>query len=55
MTDTNAPVTKHMATAKEHAAGVKAARQWIQDLSAAGLLDSQHPVKDEPIVRTEEK
>lgn len=48
MTDQNAPVHKHHATAREHLAGVKAARAWIQDLAAQQLLDSQAPIKNTP-------
>jgi len=48
MTDQNAPVTKHLATAKEHLAGIAASRAWVQDLSAQHLLDSQQPIKDAP-------
>ena len=48
MTDQNAPVIKHLVTAKEHLAGVKASRAWIQDLSAQHLLDSQQPIKNTP-------
>jgi hypothetical protein len=48
MTDQNAPVTKRKTTAKEHLAGIKGARVWIQDLSEQGLLRTQHPIRDTP-------
>jgi hypothetical protein len=48
MTDQNKPITKHKAAAKEHLAGVKGAHQWIQDLSAQGLLRTQYPIRDQP-------
>jgi hypothetical protein len=48
MTDSNAPVTKHLATAREHAAGVKAHQAWMQELMAAHLLDNQAPIKNTP-------
>lgn len=48
MTDENAPVRKHLVTAREHLAGVKANRAWVQELAAAQLLDSQQPIKDTP-------
>jgi hypothetical protein len=48
MTDENAPVRKHLATAKEHLAGLAAAAKWREDLINAHLLDSQAPIKDEP-------
>lgn len=41
MTDQNAPVRKHLQSAREHLAGVKAARAWHQELTAAHLLRSQ--------------
>ena len=43
-----APVTKHLATAKEHLAGIKAAQKWHQELAAAHLLALQSPIRDEP-------
>lgn len=49
MSDTNAPVNKHYQSAKEHLAGLAAAAAWHQDLMAAHLLDTQSPIKDEPI------
>lgn len=49
MTDNDKPAPHHKTTAKEHLAGVHAAQKWIQELSAQGLLRSQHPVRDEPI------
>jgi len=48
MTDPNRPVRKHYVTAREHLAGVKASRAWIQDLAAKHLLDSQQPIKNTP-------
>jgi hypothetical protein len=49
MTDQGAPIVAHLASAKEHLAGIKAARVWHQDLAAKHLLDTQRPVKDDPI------
>jgi hypothetical protein len=49
MTDNDKPAHRRKITAKEHLAGVHAARKYIQALSAEGLLRSQHPVRDEPI------
>lgn len=49
MTDQNAPVVKHHASAKQHLAGVKASQVYIQALAAAHLLDSQSPIKDTPV------
>jgi hypothetical protein len=51
MIDKNATVRKHLATAKEHLAGLAAAAAWHHDLSVRELLDNQKPVKDEPIVK----
>lgn len=47
-TNENRPVRRHLATAKEHLAGIKAAAAWYQDLMDAHLLDSQTPIKDTP-------
>ena len=49
MTDQNATVTKHMATAREHLAGLKASQAWVQELAAAHLLRGQSPIKDTPV------
>lgn len=49
MTDNDKPAHKHKVSAKEHLAGVHAAAKWIQELSAQGLLRTQHPIRDEPI------
>lgn len=49
MTDNDKPAPHHKTSAKEHLAGVHAAQKWIQELSAQGLLRSQHPVRDEPV------
>lgn len=49
MTDPAAPFAKHKATLKEHLAGVKGAQTWIQELSASHLLDSQQPIKSQPV------
>lgn len=48
MSDPNAPITRHHATAKEHLAGVKGAAVYHQALAAQHLLDTQNPVKDRP-------
>lgn len=48
MTDQNKPVPKRLVTAKEHLAGVKANRAWVQDLAAQQLLHGQQPIKDTP-------
>ena len=48
MVDQNKPVTKHLVTAREHLAGVKAAQAWHQDLAQQHLLDTQTPIKDTP-------
>jgi hypothetical protein len=47
----NAPtqIETKKVTAKQHLAGVAGSRAWIQDLTKAHLLDSQQPIKDEPI------
>lgn len=42
-------IEKHQTTMKQHLAGVAGARAWIQDLTAAHLLDTQAPIRDEPI------
>lgn len=49
MTDQNAPVRKHIITAREHLAGVKAARVWIQELSDLHLLKHQDPISKQPV------
>jgi hypothetical protein len=49
MTDENAVITRHVATAKEHLAGIKAAAVYHQALAARHLLDTQSPIKDRPI------
>ncbi len=49
MSDQNAPVTKHVVTAREHLAGVKAAHVWHQELASEHLLSYQQPIKDWPI------
>lgn len=49
MTRPKRPVDKHYESAKEHLAGVHAAARWYQDLVAQHLLDSQQPIKDEPV------
>lgn len=49
MTDNDKPLARHLGTAKEHLAGIKAAQTWIQELSAAGLLHAQQPIRDTPI------
>lgn len=36
-------------SAKEKLAGIAASRAWIQDLTAAHLLRTQQPIRDEPI------
>jgi hypothetical protein len=48
MTTAQTAVAKHVGTARERAAGGKAARAWIQDLAAQHLLDTQAPIKDTP-------
>ena len=53
MTDNNAPVRKHLATAREHAAGVKANRAWVHDLAAKGLLRTQAPISEQPAAPAE--
>lgn len=47
--DENAPVRRHVATAREHLAGVKAGQVWVQELAAAHLLRTQQPIRDQPI------
>lgn len=49
MTPSDPPVKKHLGTAKEHLAGMRAAQKWRQELIAAHLLDTQAPIKDTPI------
>lgn len=49
MADQNAPIVRHMGTAKERLAGINAARVWHQDLAAAHLLRTQAPIGREPI------
>lgn len=49
MSDPGAPFAKHQVSLKEHLAGVKGARVWIQELSAQHLLDSQDPIKNQPV------
>lgn len=48
MTHDHKPYPGHLATAKEHLAGVRAAQAFHQELAAKHLLDSQKPIKDEP-------
>lgn len=48
MSDQNAPITKHVVSAKEHLAGIKAAAVYHQALAAQHLLDSQSPIKNTP-------
>lgn len=55
MSDPNAPFTKHRGTLKEHLAGVKGAHKWIQELSAQHLLDSQNPIKNQPVEQPQEQ
>lgn len=43
------PVHKHKHSAKQHLAGIKAAQIWVQELTAAHLLDTQQPIKDQPV------
>jgi hypothetical protein len=49
MTDQGAPVPRHLASAREHAAGLRASAAWVQDLAAAHLLKSEAPIKDQPV------
>ena len=49
MTDENAPVRKHIKSAKEHLAGLHAAQVWREDLIKQHLLDTQSPIRDEPL------
>lgn len=49
MTHDHKPYPGHVGTAKEHLAGVAAARAWHQELAAKHLLDSQQPIKDEQV------
>lgn len=42
-------IAKHQTTAKQHLAGIAGSRTWIQELTAAHLLDSQQPIKDLPL------
>jgi hypothetical protein len=55
MTDTNKPVARHLVSARERLAGVKAAQKWRQDLAAQHLLDTQRPIKDQPAEPETEK
>jgi hypothetical protein len=48
MTDANAPVVKHLTSARAHLAGVVASRAWVQDLAAAHLLRTQTPISSKP-------
>jgi hypothetical protein len=50
--DPNAPVVKHKVSAKERLAGVKGAETWIHDLAAKHLLDTEAPIKDQPVTPT---
>jgi hypothetical protein len=43
------PIHRHLATAKEHLAGLHAAAAWRKELIAAHLLDTQAPIKDTPV------
>jgi hypothetical protein len=54
VTDENAPVRKHLASAKERAAGSRAAQAWHQELAAEHLLRSQQPISSEPVTPTVE-
>lgn len=49
MTDTNTSAGVHYVSAREHLAGIKAAQQWIQDLTDAHLLRTQQPIRDLPL------
>lgn len=49
MSATPNPIQKKQATAKQHLAGLAGSKAWIQELTAQHLLDSQQPIKDEPI------
>lgn len=51
MSDPNAPIVRHAATAKEHLAGIKGAAVYHQALAAQHLLDSQDPIKNQPVNR----
>lgn len=39
---------KRLTAAREHLAGIKAARVWQQDLAAAHLLRTEAPISDQP-------
>jgi hypothetical protein len=53
MTDESKSYRKHLGTAKEHLAGIKAAAVWRQDLAAVGLLKTQTPIRELPLPDTE--
>jgi hypothetical protein len=48
VTDQNAPVPRRKGSAKEHLAGLAAARAFHQELAAAHLLRTQSPISAEP-------
>lgn len=52
MTHPKHPINQHYHSAKEHLAGVRAARRWRQELIDAHLLDTQQPIKDQPVTPT---
>lgn len=39
----------HYRSAREKAAGHKASRRWVQDLITRHLLDSEDPIRKEPL------
>lgn len=48
MTDHGKPVNVHYESAREIAAGIKAAQAWHQELAAAHLLRTQDPIAATP-------
>lgn len=48
-------VPRHIASAKEHLAGVHAGRIWAQELAAAHLLDTEHPAHERALVAEEKE
>lgn len=48
MTDHGKPVNVHYQSAREIAAGIKAAQAWHQELAAAHLLRTQDPIAATP-------
>lgn len=48
------PIHKHMVTAKQRLAGMAGSRAWIQELTAAHLLRTQSPIRDEPLPADQE-